>query len=72
MIRFQAVRGQESRYCHDSPVKMATDGAIAAPESGLLAITRDFVKIAAAVSNKSVFVQKASAETKRMKLPFGT
>ncbi|WP_235533293.1 hypothetical protein, partial [Paenibacillus sp. Leaf72] len=45
---------QEVRYRPPHPVKMAICRLIAAPESASRAITHDSVKIAAAVSTKSI------------------
>ncbi|KQO12439.1 hypothetical protein ASF12_30975 [Paenibacillus sp. Leaf72] len=55
-LRFQAARGQESRYCPHHPLKMAMGSVIAAPVSAAGAIIHDSVKIAAAVSTKSALV----------------
>ncbi|KQO10938.1 hypothetical protein ASF12_11230 [Paenibacillus sp. Leaf72] len=54
---FQAISGQEIRYRPHFVVKMASGIALAAPESATYALTRNSIKIAAAVSAKSNFVQ---------------
>ncbi|KQO04646.1 hypothetical protein ASF12_14050 [Paenibacillus sp. Leaf72] len=60
LIRFQAVSGQEIRYCPHYPIKGAFGSALAAPESANCPITSDSVEIAAAVSAKSIIVQGVS------------